>query len=331
MRENRAPPPGKTRARGARAMIKVEAFVPLYLGIDGGGTQTTCAVGDGLRVLATSVAGGSNIVRVGEPEARTNLRDAVTKACAAARVSPAAVEAAVIGIAGASVPPVKDAVAAMIGDLVPGEIEVVGDMVIAMEAAFPGLPGVVVIAGTGSVAFGRNHLGEAGRAGGWGSAISDEGSGYWIGRAAVSAVMRAHDSAESTTLSRGILDRWRLNSLEELVQKANASPPPGFAELFPAVESAAAAGDPVAQQILAAAGNELATLASVVIGRLWPAEHAVPIAMGGGVFAHSPLVRDTFWKELRTQCPGAAVNFKIIQPVAGALWMARRMTASTRE
>ena len=303
--------------------------MPLYLGIDGGGTQTTCAVGDDLRVLATSVAGGSNIVRVGEPEARTSLRQAIIKACAAAGVSPAAVEAAVIGIAGASVPPVKDAVIAMIGDLVPGEIEVVGDMVIAMEAAFPGLPGVVVISGTGSVAFGRNHRGEAGRAGGWGSAISDEGSGYWIGRAAVSAVLRAHDAGASTMLLRGILDLWRLNSLEELLQKGNSLP--GFADLFPAVESAAAAGDAVAQQILAAAGSELATLAGVVIGRLWPAEQAVPVAIGGGVFAHSPLVRDTFWNKLRTQCPGASLDFKIIQPVAGALWMARRMTAGTRE
>ena len=310
-------------------MIKIETLVPLYLGIDGGGTQTTCAVGDHLRVLATSVAGGSNIVRVGEPEARTNLREAITKAFAAAGVSPAAVEATVIGIAGASVPPVKDAVAAMIGDLIPGKIEVVGDMIILMEAAFPGLPGVVVLSGTGSFAFGRNHLGEAERAGGWGSAISDEGSGYWIGRAAVSAVLRAHDAGLSTTLLRGILDLWRLNSLEELLQKGNSLP--GFADLFPAVESAATAGDPVARQILVGAGSELATLASIVIGRLWSAEHVVRVAIGGGVFAHSPRVRCTFWKELRAQCPGAAVNFKIIQPVAGALWMARRMTAGTRE
>jgi N-acetylglucosamine kinase-like BadF-type ATPase len=309
-------------------VIKIEALVPLYLGIDGGGTQTTCAVGDDLRVLATSVAGGSNMVRLGEPKARANLREAITKACAAAGVSPSAVEAAVIGIAGASVPPVKDAVAAMIGDLVPGKIEVVGDTIILMEAAFPGLPGVVVLSGTGSFAYGRNHLGEAARAGGWGPAISDEGSGYWIGRAAVSAVMRALDAAESTTLLRGILDAWRLNSMEELVQRANAAPV--FAELFPVVELAAAAGDPVAQQILADAGSELAALASIVIGRLWPAEQAVRVAMGGGVFAHSPLVRCTFWKQLRARCPGAAVNFKIIQPVAGALRMARRLTASTR-
>jgi N-acetylglucosamine kinase-like BadF-type ATPase len=303
--------------------------VPLYLGIDGGGTQTTCAVGDDLRVLATCVTGGSNIVRVAESEARTNLREAITRACADAGVSPAAVEAAVIGIAGASVPPVKDAVAAMIGDLVPGKIEVVGDMVIAMEAAFFGLPGVVVISGTGSVVFGRNQREETGRAGGWGPAISDEGSGYWIGRAAVAAVLRAHDAGASTTLSPAILGAWRLSSLEELVQKANASPV--FAELFPVVESAANAGDSVAQQILAAAGSELATLAGAVIGRLWPAEHVVRVALGGGVFAHSALVRGTFWKALRALRPGVTVNFKIIQPVAGALWMARRMTAGARE
>ena len=310
-------------------MIKIEALVPLYLGIDGGGTQTTCAVGDHLRVLATSVTGGSNIVRVGESKARVNLREAITKACAAAGVSPAAVEATVIGVAGSSVPTVKDAIAAMIGDLVHGEIAIVGDMVIAMEAAFPGQPGVVVIAGTGSIAFGRNHREETARAGGWGSAISDEGSGYWIGRAAVSAVLRANDAGTSTTLLPGILDCWRLHSLEELLKKGNSLP--AFADLFPVVEAAATAGDPLAQQILVAAGSELAALAGVVIGRLWPAAQAVPVAVGGGVFAYSQLVRDTFSNKLRARCPGASVNFKIIEPVAGALSMARRLAAGARK
>ncbi len=306
--------------------------MPLYLGIDGGGTQTTCAVGNHERVLATGVSGGSNMVRLGEHEARANLREAVTKACEAAHVNPGMVDAVVIGIAGASVPHVKDTVGAMVADLVSCEIEVVGDMIIAMEAAFAGLPGVVVISGTGSVAFGRNHLGDAGRVGGWGPAISDEGSGYWVGRAAVSSVMRAIDAAECTTLMRGILDAWRLDSLELLLQKANASPPPDFAQLFPAVEEAATAGDQIARQILIAAGSELATLASVIIGRLWTEEHPVRVAIGGGVFKHSQLVRRTFWKELRAECPQAAVNFKVIQPVTGALWMARRMAARmTRE
>jgi glucosamine kinase len=305
--------------------------VPIYLGIDGGGTQTTCAVANDESVLATIVAGGSNMVRVGEHEARSHLREAIVKACDAAGVSPNTVEAAVVGIAGASVPPVKDMVASMIHDLVPGDIDVVGDMVIAMEAAFAGLPGVVVISGTGSVAFGRNERGESGRTGGWGHAISDEGSGYWIGRCGVSAVMRALDAAEVTTLLRVFLDAWNLDSIEQLLQKANATPPPDFPGLFPGIESAARAGDKIARRLLINAGNELARLASIIIGRLWEEETAVRVALGGGVFAHSPLVRQTFWSKLRAMRPQAAVSFKIIQPVMGALWMARRMAATARD
>jgi len=311
-------------------MVNNEAPVPIYLGIDGGGTQTTCAVADDTGVLATATAGASNMVRVGEHEARTNLRDAITRACEAAAVRPESVEAAVIGIAGASVPPVKQMVVSMIEDLVPGEVDVVGDMVIAMEAAFAGLPGVVVIAGTGSVAFGRNEQGESGRAGGWGHAISDEGSGFWIGRSAVSAVMRALDAADVTTLLRVILDAWNLESIEQLLQKANSYPPPDFPSLFPGIEAAATTGDKIAQDLLVRAGNELARLVSIIIGRLWQEPQAVRVALGGGVFAHSTLVRRTFWSKLRAERPQAAVNFKIIYPVAGAVWMARRLAAASR-
>jgi N-acetylglucosamine kinase-like BadF-type ATPase len=300
----------------------------IYLGIDGGGTQTTCAVGDVNSVLGTASAGGSNMVRLGEHEARSNLHEAITKACDAARLRPELVEVAVVGIAGASVPPVKEAIAGMVRDLVPGDIAIVGDMIIALEAAFAGLPGVVVISGTGSVAFGRNEEGEAARVGGWGPAISDEGSGQWIGRHAVAAVMRAVDALDTTSLLRPLLNAWNIESLEQLLQHANSSPAPDFAGLFPAVESAASTGDEMAQQLLTAAGNELARLAGVVIDRLWRQEDAVRVALGGGVFAHSPLVRRTFWQQLRARHARAAVSFKIIQPVAGALWMARRMAAS---
>lgn len=299
----------------------------IYMGIDGGGTQTTCAVGDDHGVLATASAGGSNMVRLGEHQARANLHQAITEACEAARVPPGMVEAAVVGIAGVSIPLVKESIATVVRELVPGDIEVVGDTVIALEAAFAGLPGVVVISGTGSVAFGRNQQGEIGRAGGWGHAISDEGSGQWIGRNAITSVLRVLDAGEAPTLLRGILDAWSLESPEQLLQKANAAPPPDFAQLFPIVQSAAGAGDELAKRILAAAGSELASLTGVVIRRLWRRSPAVRIAIGGGVFAHSPLVRRRFAKQLRAEHPRAVVNFRIIEPVAGALWMARRMAA----
>ena len=124
---------------------------------------------------------------------------------------------------------------------------------------------------------------------------------------------------------------WSLDSIAALLQKANASPAPDFAQLFPAIESAAAAGEEVAQQILSAAGAELASLASVVIGRLWPEPHAVRVAIGGGVFKYSSLVRRSFWTRLRAEHPRAAVSFRIIEPVAGALWMARRLAARIGE
>ncbi len=301
--------------------------MPIYLGIDGGGTQTTCAVGDEHQVLATASAGGSSIVQRGEHAARVNLQLAIATACDAARVRADMVEATVVGIAGATIPPVKETVSAMVRALVPGEIEVVGDMIIAMEAAFAGLPGVVVISGTGSVAFGRNQHGELARAGGWGPAISDEGSGQWIGRNAVSAVMRALDAGQPTSLLRAILEAWKLESLQELLQRANASPPPNFAELFPAVEATAAAGDEVAQRLLGSAAGELARLAGLVVAQLCPGDEAVRVALGGGVFAHSSQVRRSFLTQLRADHPRSAVSFSIIEPVAGALWMARRMAA----
>ncbi len=300
--------------------------MPIYLGIDGGGTQTTCAVGDEEKVLASAVAGGSNMVRLGEHESRINLHLAIRQACQAASVTPEQVDAVVVGIAGASVPPVKETIAAIVRDLVPGDIEVVGDMVIALEAAFAGLPGIVVISGTGSVAFGRGPRGEFARAGGWGPAISDEGSGQWIGRRAVGAIMRALDSVETTPLLGEVLRAWNLESLEALVQKANSSPPPDFAQLFPAVQAAAVAGDQVSRHLLVAAGDELAGVAGLVIRRLWSPDDVFRVALGGGIFTYSAIMRLAFWSQLRADWPRVAVCFKMIQPVTGALWMARRLT-----
>src|SRR5512146_1440863 len=180
----------------------------LFLAIDGGGTRTTCALAEDSFVLATATAPGSNIVRLGEAEARKNLHAAITQACRAAGADPATVDHTVIGVAGASVPQVAGAIRRILAEIVAGEITLVGDMVIALEAAFAGQPGVIVIAGTGSIAFGRNPAGQTARAGGWGYAISDEGSGHWIGRSAVTAALRAHDAGRDAPLLSAILRAW---------------------------------------------------------------------------------------------------------------------------
>jgi glucosamine kinase len=300
--------------------------VSIFLGIDAGGSKTTCLAGDETSILATATTEGSNVVRWGEAEARTQLHQAIQRACADANARLADVRRICIGMSGAARPVISTIVKGMVAEIFAGEVEVVGDMMIAMEAAFGAKPGVIVIAGTGSIAYGRNKAGQAARAGGWGFAISDEGSGHWIGRAAVSGVMRAQDEDEAspTGLALSILHAWHLQTLDDLVRTANASPSADFSNLFPHVLAAADAGDPIARTVLTQAGAELAGLAKIVIGRLFEEAPTVPVAMSGGVFHNSALVRNVFYNSLRSEYPQAVVAATLVEPVKGALELARK-------
>jgi glucosamine kinase len=306
--------------------------VPYYLGIDGGGTKTTCAVGDERQVLATATTGGSNIVRVGERQARESLVQAVRQACAGAGIAPVQIERTCVGGSGAARPEMSAAVRGILREVLAGTIEVVGDMEIALEAAVGDGPGVVVIAGTGSIAYGRNARGETARVGGWGFAIGDEGSAHWIGREAVRAVLRAADELDGSAEARaafersafvaGLMKRWGVGSLADLARAGNAIPPPDFAALFPAV---ACVEDGLASQVLTSAGQELARQAEVVMRRLFAREAGrVPVAMTGGVFRHAPRVREVFYNELRARDARAEVIAEVVEPVEGALARARR-------
>jgi glucosamine kinase len=307
--------------------------VTYYLGIDGGGSKTTCVVGDEHLVLATVTGGASNITRVGESGARETLHRVMREACAAAGITLSQVRRACIGVAGAGREEVAATVRQIVAESFSGEIEVVGDMEIAMVAAFGAGPGVIVVAGTGSIAYGRDAQGRRARAGGWGFEISDEGSAHWIGRAAVSAVLRAADEAGDTSgslLLRELKTAWHVDSLPELGGAANANP--DFAALFPAVLAAAESGDTVAAHVIRQASGELAQLAEIVLRRLFPVQHlsdspAVPVAMVGGVFRHALKLRELFYNRVRTANPNIVLNPEVVDPVHGALQMARR-TAS---
>ena len=300
-----------------------------YVGIDGGGTKTTCLLGDEHSVLAQASSEGSNPIRVGEQQARHALKKAVEAACDAAKVEPAKIEQTCIGLAGGARPEISSRIQAMVAEFIGGTIQIVGDMVIALEAAHHGGPGLIVIAGTGSIAYGRNQRGNTARAGGWGFAISDEGSGHWIGREAITAAMRAHDAGESTLLVSSIMNTWHLGTPEDVVRAANAIPPPDFATLFPPVLAAAAAGDSLARDVLMSAATELARLAKTVVRRLWPNEQPFPVAMSGGVFKSSALVRQVFVNSLHSEYPEAAVSSTIVEPAEGALFLARKARGSS--
>jgi glucosamine kinase len=312
--------------------------VPYYLGIDGGGTKTTCAVGDESRLLATATAGGSNIIRAGKTQARESLHQSVHQACAAAGITPTQVARTCVGGSGAARPELAAIVRNILAEILSSPIDVVGDMEIALEAAFDTGPGVIIIAGTGSIGYGRDRHGNTARAGGWGFAIGDEGSAHWIGRAAVSAVLRAADRASANLESRAAFDRspfvpslmksWRVASLSDLARAANSIPPPDFAALFPAIS---ASEDRLALQVLASAGIELAQIAALISHRLFPPDGSqsvpvamIPVAMIGSVFRHAVVTRENFYNELRRLDPRAEVIPAVVDPVEGALKMARR-------
>lgn len=337
-----------------------------YVGIDGGGTKTRCVLGDDTKVLAMGTAGGSNVVRLGEERAREALHSVIRQVCGTAKISASKIQAVCIGASGAGRPEIAAKISEMIREiLTPGGtgpatsrvaqvcVSVIGDMEIALEAAFGAGPGVIVIAGTGSVAFGRDAAGRRARAGGWGFAISDEGSGHWIGREAVSAVVRANDRAndrenhrvngarandirandehkdvpeEQTALTKMILDEWKLAGIEALIQFANSTPPPEFPRLFRVVLRAAEQGDRDAHEVLLRAGRELATLAEIVLHQLAPAAPYVPVATTGSVFRQSEEVRCVFRDQLSPKFPGIELREDFVEPVSGALALARALT-----
>jgi N-acetylglucosamine kinase-like BadF-type ATPase len=306
--------------------------VAYFLGIDGGGTKTTCGVGDESCVLATVTSGPSNIVRVGEATARESLQQVVRQACSAAGIVPEQVARTCVGGSGAARPELAETVRRILAEVLPTPVVVVGDMEIALEAAFGTGPGVVVIAGTGSIAYGRDAQGNTARAGGWGFAIGDEGSAHWIGREAVSAVLRKSDDSFEmenfvrNDLAAALCQVWGVTSLLELARAANAVPPPNFAALFPAV---AASKDPIAEEVCRRAGMELGRIAGVVSYRLFPpnsitSPSAINVAMTGGVFRHSAVAKKDFCGELRRFDPRVQINPDVVDPVEGALRIARR-------
>jgi len=300
-----------------------------YLGIDGGGTKTRCVLADETTVLAKAMAGGSNIVRLGETQAREALHTAIRQACAIAKISPDQIRAICIGAAGAARPEIAAKIRIIFAELIPEvpltNIEVVGDTVIALEAAFGAGPGVIAIAGTGSIVYGRDAAGHTARAGGWGFAVSDEGSGHWIGRRSISAILSARDQGLETALTAMVLQAWKLNTIDELVQQANSTPPPDFPRLFPIVLRAAEEADSTARDLLSDAGAKLATLAAIVVRRLAPRAPValLPVAMTGSVFRQSPYVRQIFYNTLQTSFPGLDVRQDLADPVEGALARAR--------
>lgn len=297
--------------------------MPFFLGIDGGGTKTRCVVGDKKSRLGAGNSSSSKVQRVGEACARDALSAAVQGACREANISPKQIVRTCAGITGAARPEIAGVMRDLVSNIVGGQVEIIGDIEIAFEDAFRSGPGVMMIAGTGSIVCGKNEKGETARAGGWGYPISDEGSGQWIGVEAVRAALHARDRGQTSELLNDLIGELGANSFEDFIVRLNANPPVDFATLFPTVLAASDKGNSVAAEVLTRAGQELAAMAASVIERLFHGQ-SIAVATHGGVLASSAIVRKYLVQELTARHPKVEVLDREVDPARGALERARR-------
>jgi N-acetylglucosamine kinase-like BadF-type ATPase len=207
------------------------------LGIDGGGTRTRASIADGERVLAFAEHGSIKRLRVGAEVAEANLRVLLKDVFAQANI--AGVKAASAGVASSSMPGVAEWIRAVFDDFGVERSEIVGDEVIALDGAFKGGQGILIIAGTGSNCVGRAPDGSRECAGGWSSRLGDEGSGYWIGLHAIRRALVAFDREEPSRILETVGRIWGTNTLDELVNIGDSTPGPDFGALAPAVSQLA--------------------------------------------------------------------------------------------
>jgi len=294
------------------------------LGIDAGGTKTVCQLANEQgEVLQESRRGGANLQAVGELEVEKVLHDVMEEAIGERDIVPAAI---CLGIAGVDRPDDARMVRAIMKRIgYKARVLVVNDALVALEAGAPGRPGVVVIAGTGSISYGRNASGEAARAGGWGYMLGDEGSGYWIGRAAIRAVLREADRrGPATQLTDLLLKHFGVARPQDLIHEVYHGQlrPATIAALAQCVQEAFRAGDNVSIKILRGSADELESCAFSVATRLDIVGTAFPFVLAGGIFRAVPWLHEELERRLTLASPKSRTFMLDIEPAYGAVRLA---------
>lgn len=312
----------KTTQRSRRA-----AFPQYYLGVDGGGTKTQVALMNEAReVVGEGTAGPSNPLRVGVETAVSNIVKAADEAMDSAGVLRIDIAGATLGLAGVRRADIKQSVKASFNHQIRiRRTIVITDAEIALFATTLGKPGIVVIAGTGSVCLGKNEQGKMAIAGGWGPLAGDEGGGVGIAQNALHAVAKASDGRGiSTILSKRASEYFRASGPENLIvaiysPQVDNTRIAGFAKH---VVEAAKEGDAVATSILQEAGSELGLAACAVIDKLGLRRHKVPIGCVGSVFRAGSILTDPMIETVHTIAGKAFLTEPKMPPAHAAALMA---------
>jgi len=304
--------------------MSADSHAPYVIGLDAGGTKTVCLLADlDGNVMGEARAGGANLQALGELEVETILHGVMDGVIGEREVGPSAIVLGMAGVDRADDAQVMRRVLRRIG--LKARTVITNDALIALVAAIGHEPGVVLIAGTGSIAYGRNGRDEAARAGGWGYVLGDEGSGYWIGRHALRAVVRESDGrGHATAMTPLVLAHFGVTRPEDLVRVVydGALRPSAIAAVARAVQAAAEAGDEVALQILTVGARELAGSARSVILRLGLRDEAFDVALSGGIMHAVPRLAAEVEAQMRQLAPKVRVQLLQREPAHGAVALA---------
>lgn len=297
-----------------------------FLGIDAGGTKTRAALGDEAGVLTRAAGGSIKPLRVSQEQARANLVVLLAELARASGVELEKVAVCCVGTAGVRLPQTDGWMREILSPCAGGAIVVCGDEEIALDAAFEGRAGILAMAGTGSNVVGRTSTGELLNVGGWGPALGDEASGYWIGHQALRMAFRAKDFGRPTRILERVAKAWKASSLGEIVAMAHAAP--DFSLLAPLVAQCAEEGDGVALEVLENGGRLLgedAVEAFRQVRQLDPDEPMPGIAFAGSLLEKVALVRESMMEAIRRGLPTVEILPEAVDPLMGALWRARQV------
>lgn len=302
---------------------------PLVVGVDGGGSRTRVILADAHGTVLARVEGGASAIKSGhEGVAADVIKSLIGDALAKAERTDVRPAVCVVGVAGAGQERAAQALwSALAQRRIADDVSVQADATIAMDDAFGDSAGVLLIAGTGSVAFSRGPDGRLERCGGWGPNVGDEGSAAWLGKRALSVVSAAHDGREpETALTGAILTALELEALEDIIPWASEATASAYALLAPVVAQVAATGDLRANALISFCVEELALHVRTLARRCFSDERAaIPVAFAGGLLSRGSLVRKRLEQRLKSAVPGATVRSDEVDAARGAVRRARRL------
>ncbi len=310
--------------------MKSNRFV---IGMDGGGTKTAAIIAalDGT-IIAEHVAGPSNFQTIGVETAAQTIFSLINECCRSANCAPSHIQALTLGLTGAGRVADQKRMAdglkkySRAQGVLLKKVIVESDARIALEGAFNGRPGIILIAGTGSIAFGKDIKGAIHRVGGWGRILGDEGSGYFIGRCGITAVTRFIDGrGTKTLLAKLVADTFHLADQTDIitaVYKNNFD----VASVAPLVLEAAAKKDRVSLLIIEQAAAELTDHVRALTAALLPVSRKkikvkIPVSFIGGLIANDTLLRRMLTEQLTATLPHIHITEPMSPPAFGAVVM----------